>query len=143
MLTIDWTNFTPLPALLGGMLIGAAAAALLLLNGRILGVSGIVGGLLLPRDGDTSWRLWFIAGLLVPPLLLKLSGTSDGPGFPGSLWVIALAGLLVGFGSRMGSGCTSGHGICGMARLSARSIVATVCFMLTGFLTVYLIRHVL
>jgi uncharacterized protein len=142
-MTIDWTNFTPLPALLGGMLIGAAAAALLLLNGRILGVSGIVGGLLSPRDGDTSWRLWFVAGLLVPPLLLNLSGTTDGPGFPGSLWVIALAGLLVGFGSRMGSGCTSGHGICGMARLSTRSIVATLCFMLTGFLTVYLVRHLL
>jgi uncharacterized protein len=142
-MTIDWTNFTPLPALLGGLLIGAAAAALLLLNGRILGVSGIVGGLLSPRDGDTSWRLWFVAGLLVPPLLLNLSGTTDGPGFPGSLWVIALAGLLVGFGSRMGSGCTSGHGICGMARLSTRSIVATLCFMLTGFLTVYLVRHLL
>ena len=142
-MTIDWTSFTPLPALLGGILIGAAAASLLLLNGRILGVSGIVGGLLSPRDGDTSWRLWFIAGLLVPPLLLKLSGTGDGPAFPGSLWVIALAGLLVGFGSRMGSGCTSGHGICGMARLSTRSIVATLCFMLTGFLTVYLVWHVL
>jgi uncharacterized protein len=142
-MTIDWTNFTPLPALLGGLLIGAAAAALLLLNGRILGVSGIVGGLLSPRDGDTSWRLWFVAGLLVPPLLLNLSGTTDGPGFPGGLWVVALAGLLVGFGSRMGSGCTSGHGICGMARLSTRSIVATLCFMLTGFLTVYLVRHLL
>jgi uncharacterized membrane protein YedE/YeeE len=143
MLNIDWTNFTPGPSLLGGVLIGFAAAALLLLNGRILGVSGIVGGLLSPRGGDTSWRLWFVAGLLVPPLLLNLSGTTDRPGFPDSLWVIALAGLLVGFGSRMGSGCTSGHGICGMARLSARSIVATLCFMLTGFLTVYLVRHVL
>jgi len=142
MLTIDWTNFTPLPALLGGVLIGGAAAALLLLNGRILGVSGIVGGLLAPRDGDTSWRLWFIAGLVVPPLLLGLTGVTDGPRFYGSLWIIALAGLLVGFGSRMGSGCTSGHGICGMARLSKRSIAATCCFMLTGFATVYLMRHV-
>ena len=143
MLNIDWTNFTPGPALLGGLLIGIAASALLLLNGRILGVSGIVGGLLQPRDGDTSWRLWFIAGLVVPPLLLGLSGVTDGPGFHGSLWIIALAGLLVGFGTRMGSGCTSGHGICGMARLSKRSIVATCCFMLTGFATVYLMRHVL
>lgn len=142
MLTIDWTNFTPGPALLGGVLIGVAAAALLLMNGRILGVSGIVGGLLSPRDSDTSWRLWFIAGLVVPPLLLSLSGVTDGPGFRGSLWVIALAGLLVGFGSRMGAGCTSGHGICGMARLSKRSIVATCGFMLTGFATVYLMRHV-
>jgi uncharacterized membrane protein YedE/YeeE len=142
-MTIDWTNFTPLPALLGGLLIGAAAAALLLLNGRILGVSGIICGLLTPRTADTSWRLWFIAGLLVPPLVLTLSGTSDGPRFYGGLWVIALAGLLVGFGSRMGSGCTSGHGICGMGRLSKRSIVATLCFLLTGFATVYLMRHVL
>jgi uncharacterized membrane protein YedE/YeeE len=142
MLTIDWTNFTPLPALLGGILIGAAAAALLLMNGRVLGVSGIIGGLLAPRTGDTSWRLWFVAGLLVPPLALGLSGTTDGPKFLGSLGIIALAGLLVGFGSRMGSGCTSGHGICGIGRLSKRSIVATLCFMLTGFATVYLTRHV-
>jgi uncharacterized membrane protein YedE/YeeE len=142
MLNIDWTNFTPVTALLGGLLIGVAAAALLLLNGRILGVSGIAGGLLQPRSGETGWRLWFIAGLLVPPLMLGLSRTMDVPKFTGSLWIIALAGLLVGFGSRMGSGCTSGHGICGIARLSQRSIVATLCFMLTGFLTVYLTRHV-
>jgi uncharacterized protein len=141
-MTIDWTNFTPGPALLGGLLIGAAAAALLLVNGRILGVSGIIGGLLTPRTGDTAWRLWFIVGLLVPPLLLGLSGTTDAPKFLGSLGIIALAGLLVGFGSRMGSGCTSGHGICGVGRLSKRSIVATLCFMLTAFATVYLTRHV-
>lgn len=140
-MTIDWMNFTPGASLLGGVLIGAAAAALLLVNGRILGVSGIVGGLLLPRSGDTSWRSWFIAGLLVPPLLLALSGTIDGPQFQGPLWVVALAGLLVGFGSRMGSGCTSGHGICGISRLSIRSIAATLCFMLTAFATVYLVRH--
>lgn len=143
MLNIDWTNFTPVASLLGGFLIGMAAAALLLLNGRILGVSGIVGGLLQPRAGDTQWRLWFIAGLLVPPLLLGLSRTIEAPAFPGGLWLTVLAGLLVGFGSRMGSGCTSGHGICGIARLSKRSIVATLCFMLAGFVTVYLMRHVL
>jgi uncharacterized protein len=142
MPSIDWTNFTPGTALLGGLLIGIAAAAMLLLHGRILGVSGIAGGLLQPRAGDGLWRLWFIAGLLVPPLLLGLSRTMEAPTFAGSLWIIALAGLLVGFGSRMGSGCTSGHGICGIARLSKRSIVATGCFMLTGFLTVYLVRHV-
>jgi uncharacterized membrane protein YedE/YeeE len=142
MPTIDWTNFTPTTALLGGLLIGIAAAALLLVNGRILGVSGIAGGLLQPRAGDTGWRLAFIAGLLVPPLVLALSGTMEAPKFAGPLWIIAAAGLLVGFGSRMGSGCTSGHGICGVARLSKRSIVATACFMLTGFLAVYLTRHV-
>lgn len=141
-MTIDWTNFTPIPALLGGLLIGIAAAALLLVNGRVLGVAGIAGGLLQPRSGDAGWRLSLIAGLLVPPLVLGLSGTTDGPKFPDSLWLIVIAGLLVGFGTRMGSGCTSGHGICGMARLSKRSIVATACFMLTGFLTVYLMRHV-
>jgi uncharacterized protein len=143
MPAIDWTNFTPASALLGGVLIGLAASALLLLNGRILGVSGIVGGLLPPRSGDVQWRLWFIAGLLVPPLLFGLSRTMQAPHFPSSLWITLLAGVLVGFGARMGSGCTSGHGICGIARLSKRSIVATLCFMLTGFLTVALMRHVL
>jgi uncharacterized membrane protein YedE/YeeE len=143
MLTIDWTNFTPGSALLGGLLIGIAASALLLVNGRILGVSGIVGGLLQPRASDTRWRLAFVAGLLVPPLLLGLSRAVEAPTFPGGLWLTILAGLLVGFGSRMGSGCTSGHGICGMARLSKRSITATLCFMATGFVTVYLMRHVL
>ena len=142
MPNIDWSNFTPWAALLGGLLIGGSASALLLLNGRILGVSGIVGGLLPPHQGDTAWRLWFVAGLLVPPLILGLSQTMEAPKFSGGFWGIALAGLLVGFGSRMGSGCTSGHGICGMARLSRRSIVATLCFLLTGFLTVYLTRHV-
>lgn len=141
MLHIDWTHFTPGPALLGGLLIGIAAAALLLLNGRILGVSGIVGGLLQPGSGDTRWRLAFIAGLLVPPLLLGLSRTIEAPTFAGPLWLTVLAGLLVGFGSRMGSGCTSGHGICGIARLSKRSVAATACFLLTGFLTVFLMRH--
>lgn len=142
-MTIDWTSFTPLTALFGGLLIGSAAAALLLVNGRILGISGIVGGLFQPHGAEGGWRFAFMAGLLVPPLLLALSGVMDAPTFEGNLWTIALAGLLVGFGSRMGSGCTSGHGICGIARLSRRSIVATACFMLTGFATVYLMRHVL
>ena len=142
MPNIDWTHFTPAPALLGGLLIGIAAAALLLLNGRILGVSGIVGGLLQPGSGDTRWRLAFIAGVLVPPLLFGFARTIEAPTFAGPLWLIALAGLLVGFGSRMGSGCTSGHGICGVGRLSKRSIAATACFLLTGFLTVFLTRHV-
>jgi uncharacterized protein len=142
MPNIDWANFTPGSAVLGGVLIGVAASALLLLNGRVLGISGIVGGLLPPRGGDVQWRLWFIAGLLVPPLALGLSRTMAAPAFPSSLWLTILAGVLVGFGARMGSGCTSGHGICGIARLSKRSIVATVSFVLSGFLTVYLLRHV-
>ena len=141
MLTIDWTNFTPGTALLGGLLIGIAASALFLLNGRILGVAGIAGGLL-PPGSDTRWRLAFVAGHIAPPMVLGLSRTMEAPAFAGGLWLTILAGLLVGFGSRMGSGCTSGHGICGTARLSKRSIVATLCFMLTGFLTVYLTRHV-
>jgi uncharacterized membrane protein YedE/YeeE len=143
MPNVDWTNITPASALLGGLLIGVAASALLLLNGRILGVSGILGGLLPPRSGDVQWRAWFIAGLLVPPLALGLSQTMPAPAFPSGLWLTLLAGVLVGFGARMGSGCTSGHGICGMARLSRRSIVATCCFLLSGFLTVYVTRHVL
>jgi uncharacterized membrane protein YedE/YeeE len=143
MPNVDWASFTPASSLLGGLLIGIAASALLLLNGRILGVSGILGGLLPPRSGDVQWRAWFIAGLLVPPLVLGLSQTMPAPAFPSGLWLTLLAGLFVGFGARMGSGCTSGHGICGMARLSRRSIVATCCFLLSGVLTVYLMRHVL
>lgn len=141
---IDWAHFTPLAALVGGGLIGLAAGALLILNGRILGISGILGGLLAPKSGDVRWRAWFIAGLLLPPLVLGATGYIAPPmKTTGSVWGLIVAGLLVGFGTRMGSGCTSGHGICGMARLSPRSIAATVTFLLTGFVTVYLVRHVL
>jgi len=139
-MTVDWINFTPLSSAAGGLLIGVAAAALLLLNGRIAGISGIVGGLL--RSPDRAWRAAFIAGLLLAPGVWRLfaelpvATASDSPG------LLVAAGLLVGFGSRLGSGCTSGHGVCGIARLSPRSLAATATFMAAGFAVVYLLRHV-
>ena len=140
---IDWNNFTPWASLAGGILLGLASAMFILLNGRILGISGIVGGLLRPKSGDVSWRLSFVLGLLVAPLLyLLVAGPSSARIDAG--WVtIVIAGLLVGVGTRYGSGCTSGHGVCGLSRLSPRSLVATLAFMGAGFVTVYLLRHVL
>jgi uncharacterized membrane protein YedE/YeeE len=140
---IDWTTFTPVNALLGGVMIGLAAAAFALLNGRIAGVSGILGGLLRPARGDTAWRVAFVGGLLLAPaayaLFAPLPESTIESGYP----VIVIAGLLVGIGTRYGSGCTSGHGVCGVARLSRRSLVATACFMGAGFLTVFVVRHLL
>jgi len=135
--------FTPVPSLLGGVLIGASATAMLALLGRIAGISGIVGGLLGGERGDAAWRAAFIAGLLIGGVLLagvqpeKFAMTLDR-----SAGSLLLAGLLVGFGTRLGSGCTSGHGICGIARASKRSIVATVTFMASGALTAAIITHV-
>lgn len=137
---IDWQNFTPWASLLGGLMIGIAALLLINLNGRILGASGILGGLIPPR-GDAPWRLSLIAGLVAAPLALGLFGLAKAPVFNGGWMSIAAAGLLVGFGTRLGSGCTSGHGVCGIARLSPRSIAATIVFMLAGILTVYAVRH--
>lgn len=136
-------NFTPLSGLIGGALIGLAAAMLMLLTGRIAGISGIFGGLLSPATSDRGWRLAFIAGLIAAPLTAALAtGTPlPSPTMPASLIVIVIAGLLVGFGSRMGGGCTSGHGVCGVARLSARSLVATAIFMAAAILTVAVVRH--
>ncbi len=138
-------NFTPLSGLLGGALIGLAASALMLLTGRIAGISGIFGGLIAPGANDRNWRLAFIAGLIAAPLIAAFATSAPlpMPAMPISLIVVAIAGLLVGFGSRMGGGCTSGHGVCGIARLSARSIVATVIFMATAIATVALARHVI
>jgi hypothetical protein len=140
---IDWTAFTPVSALAGGILIGVAVAAFLLLNGRIAGISGIVGGLLLPARGDVAWRVAFIAGLLLAPpayaLFAALPESTIEAGYP----VLVVAGLLVGIGTRYGSGCTSGHGVCGISRLSPRSLAATGCFMAAGFVTVFVVRHVL
>jgi uncharacterized protein len=136
-------NFTPVSGLIGGLLIGFAAALLLLLNGRISGISGIVGGLLSPKSGDAGWRVVFVAGLLLGAFIYMLATGSAIPVMmQASLPIIVVAGLLVGFGTRLGSGCTSGHGVCGIARLSRRSIVATSVFMGVAILTVFLTHHV-
>jgi uncharacterized membrane protein YedE/YeeE len=136
-------NFTPLSAAIGGALIGAAAVLLMLTAGRIAGVSGIFAGVLNPGTSDKAWRLAFIAGLILAPLTGGLAGYSlAAPQIPASWPVIVIAGLLVGFGSRLGSGCTSGHGVCGIARLSKRSIVATAIFMGCAIVVVALTRHV-
>jgi uncharacterized membrane protein YedE/YeeE len=140
-MTIDWTHFTPWASLAGGVLIGIAAAMLVLLNGRIAGISGIVGGLLAPRRGEIAWRLAFVAGLLAAPLLWALLGNSTMPRIDAGFGTLVAAGLLVGIGTSYGSGCTSGHGVCGLSRLSPRSLVATAAFMATGVATVFVVKH--
>ncbi|MDO8908305.1 MAG: YeeE/YedE family protein [Pseudohongiella sp.] len=142
-MTIDWIAFTPWTALAGGALIGLAAAAFVLLNGRIAGISGIVGGLLSPQKGDILWRILFVAGIVLAPLLWLLSGPLPDMQIDASYPMLIVAGLIVGISTRYGSGCTSGHGVCGISRLSPRSIVATLAFMFTGFVTVYIMRHLL
>jgi hypothetical protein len=140
---IDWTHFTPWSSLAGGIVIGSAAAMLALLNGRIAGVAGILGGVLRPAGGDMAWRLAFIIGLLVAPALVGLLAEPAPPTIEAGYPVLLAAGLLVGAGTRYGSGCTSGHGVCGLSRLSPRSLAATITFMLAGFATVYAVRHLL
>ncbi|WIM13601.1 YeeE/YedE family protein [Enhydrobacter sp.] len=136
--------FDPLSALLGGVLIGVASVLLMVLNGRIAGISGIVGGLLAPGTADKGWRIAFVVGLIAAPLLFALAGLSPAvPDMPASWLLIVAAGLLVGFGTRLGSGCTSGHGVCGIARFSPRSLVATAIFMAVAVATVAVVRHVL
>ena len=145
-MTILWSSFTPWSSLAGGLLIGLAAAWMLALLGRITGISGIVGALLQPASyqdfGNWGWRAAFVLGLLLAPLLWRIFAPLPPMELPDSKLLIAAAGLLVGFGTRLGSGCTSGHGVCGLARLSPRSLAATASFMLAGFATVYLMRHV-
>ena len=141
-MTIDWNAFTPGSALAGGVLIGVAAALFLLLNGRIAGISGVIGGLLRPARGDVAWRAAFVIGLIGAPAVYGLFGMLPAMRIDAQFGALILAGLLVGIGTRYGSGCTSGHGVCGLARLSPRSLVATVAFMGAGFATVYLTRHV-
>jgi uncharacterized protein len=158
-MSIDLSAYTPVAALAGGVLIGCAAAMLVLFNGRIAGISGIAGGLLRPKAGDVAWRLAFIAGLVAAPLVYQVLVL-----LPASRWLtvteytqlalvtvrqidagtpmLIMAGLLVGIGTRYGAGCTSGHGVCGLSRLSVRSLVATLMFMAAGFVTVFLMRHV-
>lgn len=142
-MTIDWAHFTPWTSLAGGMLIGAAAALLVLLSGRIAGISGIVGGLIEVRRGDIAWRLAFVAGLLVAPGAMVLVGRPLAPRIDAGMVLLLVAGLLVGLGTRYGSGCTSGHGVCGLSRLSPRSLVATGAFMAAGVATVFVTRHLL
>jgi uncharacterized membrane protein YedE/YeeE len=141
-MSVDWNAFTPWSSLAGGALIGIAAAMLALLNGRIAGISGVLGGLLNPLRGDIGWRAAFVLGLLGAPLGYLLFAALPRPQIDAGFGALAIAGLLVGVGTRYGSGCTSGHGVCGLSRLSPRSLAATSAFMGAGFLTVYLIRHV-
>jgi uncharacterized protein len=137
-------NFTPVSAAIGGVLIGLSAVLLMLSTGRIAGISGIFSGLLNMRGEDKGWRVAFIAGLILAPVIAGLIGRAMAPPkLPANWAVIIAAGLLVGFGTRLGGGCTSGHGICGIGRLSPRSIVATIVFMAVGIITVAVTRHVL
>lgn len=142
-MTIDWVHFTPWASFAGGLLIGVAAAMLLLLNGRVAGISGIVGGLLAPQRHDLGWRIAFVLGLLAAPALWRLAGGALEMRIDSGFATLAAAGLLVGVGTSYGSGCTSGHGVCGVSRLSPRSLLATAAFMLAGFATVFVARHVL
>lgn len=140
---IDWNHFTPWTALAGGALIGVASAIFVLFNGRIAGITGIVGGLFKPKRRDIGWRLAFIAGLMAAPLAWLLFAPLPAIEIDANSTLLAAAGLIVGIGTRYASGCTSGHGVCGISRLSPRSIIATLAFMATGVLTVYAARHVL
>lgn len=144
-MTIDWIHFSPWTALAGGILLGLASAAFILINGRILGISGILGGLLLPKRSDASWRVFFLLGLVLAPASLSLLAPDliRAPRIEADNILIVAAGLLVGLGTRYGSGCTSGHGVCGLSRLSPRSMVATLAFMAAGFATVHVMHHLI
>lgn len=142
-MTIDWYAFTPWTSLAGGALIGLAAALLLLFNGRIAGVSGIVGGLLRPVKSDALWRAAFVLGMVAAPLTWQIGAALPAISIDSDYPLLILAGVIVGISTRYGSGCTSGHGVCGISRLSPRSIIATLAFMSSGFVTVFLIRHVI
>lgn len=142
-MTVDWMSFTPWSALTGGVVIGIAAAMFILLNGRIAGISGIVGGLLRPQQGDSLWRVLFVAGMVLAPvgwlIFAQLPVIQIDADYP----LLIIAGLIVGVSTRYGAGCTSGHGVCGISRLSPRSVIATLAFMGTGFITVYIMRHLI
>ena len=142
-MNIDWHAFTPSTALAGGVLIGLASALFVLLNGRIAGISGIVGGLLRPVRGDMAWRWAFLLGLIGAPVVYRAFATWPTLQLDAGWGALVLAGLLVGVGTRYGSGCTSGHGVCGLSRLSPRSLAATLSFMAAGFATVFVLRHLL
>ncbi|UST56216.1 YeeE/YedE family protein (plasmid) [Comamonadaceae bacterium OTU4NAUVB1] len=140
-MSIDWSAFTPWSSLAGGVLIGIATAMFILLNGRIAGISGVLGGLLKPAKGDVGWRLAFVLGLLGAPSAYLLFNNVPSLQIDAGYAALIAAGLLVGVGTRYGSGCTSGHGVSGLSRLSPRSLAATAAFMGAGFLTVYVARH--
>ncbi|MDP2019158.1 YeeE/YedE family protein [Hydrogenophaga sp.] len=145
-MNIDWANFTPWASLSGGILLGVASAFFILVNGRVLGISGILGGLLSPKAGDAGWRIAFLLGMFSAPLVyswLAPAGFARAPTIDAGFAAVVAAGLLVGLGTRYGSGCTSGHGVCGLSRLSPRSLVATLAFMGAGFVMVFVVRHVL
>jgi len=142
-MTVNWTDFTPWSALGGGLLIGLAVALFVLFNGRIAGISGIVGGLLRPAPGELGWRIAFLLGLVAAPLVYTLAAPLPAMRIEAGTGTLIAAGLLVGIGTRYGAGCTSGHGVCGLARGSARSLAATLAFMGAGFATVFIVRHLL
>jgi hypothetical protein len=143
-MNIDWAHFTPFASLTGGIILGVASAVFILINGRILGISGIMGGLMPPKRGDTFWRISFLLGLFVAPAVFHAVVPAPyitAPRIDATDMMVVIAGLLVGIGTRYASGCTSGHGVCGLSRLSPRSLVATLSFMGTGFAMVYVMRH--
>jgi len=140
-MTIDWLHFTPWPALAGGALIGLAAALFVLCNGRIAGISGLLGSLLVRGGEGRGEKALFLLGVLLAPLLWQVFAALPAIEFQGGWLSLLVAGLLVGVGTRYGAGCTSGHGVCGISRLSPRSLVATLAFMASGFATVYVLRH--
>ncbi len=143
-MNIDWAHFTPFASLTGGIILGLASAIFILVNGRILGISGILGGLMPPKLGDTFWRISFLLGLLVAPTVFHAVVPAQyitAPRIDATDMMVVIAGLLVGIGTRYASGCTSGHGVCGLSRLSPRSLVATLSFMGAGFAMVYVMRH--
>ena len=145
-MNLDWANFTPWSSLTGGIVLGVASALFILINGRILGISGILGGLLPPKIGDTTWRIAFLLGMFAAPTVFHAVVPAEyitAPRIEATEWMIVIAGLLVGVGTRYASGCTSGHGVCGLSRLSPRSLVATASFMGAGFVTVYVVRHLI
>lgn len=142
-MNIDFAAFTPGSSLVGGLIIGGATALLVLGNGRIAGISGIVGNLLTSRSSDSGWRLAFVAGLLAAPWLFRLVASLPAIQINSSPTTLIVAGLLVGLGTRYASGCTSGHGVCGISRGSVRSVIATISFMVAGFMTVFVVRHVI
>jgi len=145
-MNIAWEHFTPWASLSGGLMLGVASALFILLNGRILGISGILGGLMPPKVGDTLWRVAFLLGLFTAPWVfhaLVPEGFAAAPRIKAGMFSVVGAGLLVGIGTRYASGCTSGHGVCGLSRMSPRSMVATLSFMGAGFASVYVLRHLI